>query len=168
MVNQKLVEKKNDFGSPESYRPQSEIERSLGGEKSHESPEVENKESAQEALSDVYFSADSARAKALAPALPVDNDYRKIEDILEADLGDYYFKMNAVDQAKFKVKGEETTNKILEQLAKPRVSARKILELIVGWLKFIVGINKFFLEQIAKIKTDKVLGLIQDRQRIVK
>ena len=36
---------------------------------------------------------------------------------------------------------------------------RKILKLIRSWLKLIPGVNKFFLEQEAKIKTDKIVDL---------
>ena len=46
-----------------------------------------------------------------------------------------------------------------------KVHSKKILKAIVGWLKMIPGVNKFFLEQEAKIKTDKILLAVEDKKR---
>jgi hypothetical protein len=35
---------------------------------------------------------------------------------------------------------------------------KKIVQAIVEWLKLVPGINKFFIKQTAKIKTDKILA----------
>ena len=40
-----------------------------------------------------------------------------------------------------------------------RVKVKRVLELIYEWLKTIPGVNKFFLEQEAKIKTDEIMEL---------
>jgi hypothetical protein len=42
-----------------------------------------------------------------------------------------------------------------------KIHAKKVVELIRDWLLTIPGVNKFFLEQEAKIKTDRVLELEQ-------
>ena len=39
--------------------------------------------------------------------------------------------------------------------------AKKIFQLILEWLKLLPGINRFFLEQEAKIKTDRIIHLNQ-------
>lgn len=94
-----------------------------------------------------------------APAFGGEEKYRQIEGILEEDLGDIYFQLNPIDQQRFKIKGEETTRAIFYLLQKPKIKIKKIIDLIKNWLKLIPGINRFFLEQTAKIKTDKILSI---------
>lgn len=91
------------------------------------------------------------------PAQPADPFAQRIETILEEDLTDMYLKMSPKDQVFFKQKGEETVSKIRELMTKTKVNAKKIFELVREWLKLIPGVNRFFLEQEAKIKTDKIL-----------
>ncbi len=93
----------------------------------------------------------------------IDEDYRRIESILEEDLEDIYLKMPSIDQQRLKVKGEETTWAILQLMAKPKVKIKKIIGLIRNWLKLITGINKFFLEQLAKIKADKIIAAANNK-----
>lgn len=103
----------------------------------------------------------------LPPAMPVaplsqgdlvsDQKFRKIESILEEDLGEVYFNLSQEKQHEFKTKGEETAIKIINLLNKPKVRIKKIISLIRDWLKIIPGINVFFLEQIVKIKADKII-----------
>ncbi len=97
-----------------------------------------------------------AEAPAKSPTL------EKIEDILEEDLEKVYFKMSPEKQAEFKQAGEETASKIENLLREAKVKIKKILDLIRNWLKIIPGINKFFLEQEAKIKTDKILDIKEE------
>jgi hypothetical protein len=42
---------------------------------------------------------------------------------------------------------------------------KKILALIRDWLKLIPGVNRFFLEQEAKIKTDKILLAAEEKKQ---
>lgn len=83
----------------------------------------------------------------------------KIENILEEDLDDTYSRMEPKLRQKFKVDGEKTAVKIEEILKQTKVKAHRIFKLIFAWLKIIPGINKFFLKQEAKIKTDKIIKL---------
>jgi hypothetical protein len=87
----------------------------------------------------------------------IDEKFKNIENILEEDLGEIYFSMDVAKQQEFKVKGEETTVKILALLNGPKTKVKKVVNLIREWLKVIPGINKFFLEQSAKIKADKII-----------
>lgn len=84
---------------------------------------------------------------------------KKIESILEEDLKDVYFSMNETDRARFKKKGDETASKIKELLARAHIKAKEIVNLLIDWLKLIPGVNRFFLEQEAKIKADKILAI---------
>lgn len=83
----------------------------------------------------------------------------EIENILAEDLIPFYEKMPEDERIEFKKKGEETATKIEKLLEKAKVKVGKIIGLIKKWLKIIPGVNKFFLEHEAKIKTDKILSL---------
>ncbi len=89
----------------------------------------------------------------------------KIEKILEEDLEEFYFSMPEEKRAEFKAKGEEAASKIEQMVEAGKIVARKILKLIRAWLKLIPGVNKFFLEQAAKIKTDKVMAMAEKEKQ---
>ena len=93
----------------------------------------------------------------------IDPLYKKIETVLEEDLKDAYLRMDPELQQKFKEKGEETTSKIRELLSATKINTAKIFKLIRKWLKMIPGVNRFFLEQEAKIKTDKINLIAADQ-----
>jgi len=98
-----------------------------------------------------------------APAQPVapakDKTLQKIEDILGEDMTDVFLKLPPDKQKLFKEKGEETASLIKQMIDGAKVNTKKIFDLIKKWLRLIPGINQFFLEQEAKIKTDKILNL---------
>jgi hypothetical protein len=94
---------------------------------------------------------------AVVPAPGKDPLTQRVESILEEDLTDMYLSLSPADQQAFKQKGEETLSKIRMLLNQTKVNAKKIFQLIREWLKMIPGVNRFFLEQEAKIKTDKIL-----------
>lgn len=83
----------------------------------------------------------------------------KIEKILEAGLADEYAKLSPIAKQEFKIKGEETTAKIKDLLQATHIKVKKIFYLIIEWLKVLPGVNNFFLEQEAKIKTDLIIDL---------
>ncbi len=91
--------------------------------------------------------------------------YRQIEHVLEEDLGDIFRSLNHADQQLFKERGEQTAATITKLLEKPKTNAKKIVALIRRWLRFIPGINQFFLEQEAKNKADKIISLYHDLPR---
>jgi hypothetical protein len=83
----------------------------------------------------------------------------KIEKFMEEDMGDAFQRLSPIAQQEFKLKGEQTATKIRDLLKGTHVKAKKIFRLILDWLRLLPGINRFFLEQEAKIKTDKILSL---------
>ncbi|MBU1130551.1 hypothetical protein KJ840_00235 [Patescibacteria group bacterium] len=89
--------------------------------------------------------------------------YPEIEKILEADLGEVYNNLSPQQQEEFKIKGEETAVQVSQLLNSAKIKfsylAKQIFGLIINWLKIIPGVNKFFVEQEAKIKSDKILAL---------
>ncbi|MBI4262587.1 hypothetical protein HY624_03620 [Candidatus Uhrbacteria bacterium] len=84
---------------------------------------------------------------------------RDVEKILEEEIGEVYFTMNPREQEQFKKKGEATAHTIEGLLATARATAYALMTLLKSWLKLIPGVSSFFLEQEAKIKTDKLLRL---------
>ena len=98
------------------------------------------------------------------PVTPVALSYQAqraqaIDNILAEGLNEVFMKMNPAQQQEFKKHGEETVRKINALLDKTKVKASKIIDLIRSWLKLIPGVNRFFLEQEAKIKADKIIRI---------
>lgn len=92
-------------------------------------------------------------------------DVIAVERILEENLEEIYQRLPAQKQAEFRVKGEETASKIVLLLQQAKLKVKHILDLIRDWLKLIPGVNKFFLEQEAKIKADKLLAWREAQRR---
>lgn len=84
---------------------------------------------------------------------------QEIDKILSEGLNDIYLKMSPAKREEFKIKGEETTKKVNDLLGETKIQVKKIINLIKAWLKVIPGVNKFFLEQETKLKTDKLLDI---------
>jgi hypothetical protein len=101
----------------------------------------------------------SAATRAVTPVTLSYQEQRAqaIDLILSEGLNEVFLKMNAAQQQEFKKRGEETVKKINTLLDKTKIKAGKIIDLIRAWLKLIPGINRFFLEQEAKIKADKII-----------
>jgi len=89
--------------------------------------------------------------------------YKKIESILSNGFEDAYLKMSPEKKVEFKLKGEETSNKINELIEKGKITLKKVVRLIKKWLSIIPGVNKYFLEQEAKIKADEIVKLNNDK-----
>ncbi|PIT87434.1 MAG: hypothetical protein COU31_02965 [Candidatus Magasanikbacteria bacterium CG10_big_fil_rev_8_21_14_0_10_40_10] len=83
----------------------------------------------------------------------------KIEKILEEGLNDSFQQLSPIAKQEFKIKGEEIALKIRDLLRSTHIKAKKILKLILEWLRFLPGINRFFIEQEAKIKADRIINL---------
>jgi hypothetical protein len=104
-----------------------------------------------------------SRPAVTAPVAPAKSPVlEKIEDVLEEDLEDIYFQLPQDKQAEFAQKGEQTANQIETLLGHVKVNFGKILDLIKNWLRLIPGVNKYFLEQEAKIKTDKIIKIKEE------
>lgn len=100
-----------------------------------------------------------------APAQVKDPMLAQIEQMLSDDLFSVYASLPPKAQSEFKSKGEEVAGKIQNMIASAKVAAKDILALIISWLKIIPGVNAFFLEQEAKIKTDKIMVLAEEEKK---
>lgn len=100
------------------------------------------------------------------PTLDRDEEVVMIENILSENIADLYRQLSADKQRAFRKRGEEVALKIKGLLKQTRVRAHELLRLIKEWLKMLPGISYYFLEQEAKIKTDKVLQMKREGQEI--
>lgn len=83
----------------------------------------------------------------------------QIEHIMEEGLQEAYKELSTVEQQEFKIKGEETAWEIRSLLKQAKLKIKTIFKLLVSWLMLLPGVNRFFLEQEAKIKVDKIISL---------
>ena len=83
----------------------------------------------------------------------------RIEKVMEAGLEDAFKALTPLQKQEFKIKGEQTAWKIRQLLKKTKVKIKEIFKLLLEWLKILPGVNKFFLEQEAKIKADLIVAL---------
>lgn len=95
---------------------------------------------------------------------PKDEAIIEVEKVLEQGIGPFYSSLPPEAKTLFRKKGEEAATEIAEMVRMLNVKVKRVLELIYVWLKTIPGVNKFFLEQEAKIKTDRIMELIETRK----
>lgn len=88
-----------------------------------------------------------------------DNITLKIEHVMEEGLADAYANLSTLEQQEFKLKGEQTAREIRRLLGETKIKIKKIFELLLNWLKLLPGVNRFFLEQEAKIKVDQIMAI---------
>lgn len=82
-----------------------------------------------------------------------------IENIMEEGLKDAFSELNTIQKEEFKIKGEDTAIQIRNIMRQARIKAKAIIKLLIAWLKMLPGVNRFFIEQEAKIKADKIMAL---------
>lgn len=92
-------------------------------------------------------------------ALEKDQVTVEVENILEKGLKDVYGNLPDNLKPVFKAKGEETARTISEMIKKTAVKIGEVMKLIFNWLRIIPGLNRFYLEQEAKIKADQIMVL---------
>jgi len=138
-------------------------------EQGREKEPVREKASVSETADASAAQQASAAAPAAAPAAPPvrtkDQYHARIERILEENLVDVYLSLPPAARARFKAEGEASAVKIRSMIEKAKVRAKDVLKIILHWLKTIPRINNFFLQQEAKIKTDKIILLARERRQ---
>ena len=132
-------------------------------EKEVERPVVSQPTEPEETAAAVTITAAPTESKVVPPTkIKKSETLEKIEDIMEEDLGDVYQNMPLDVKEEFKEKGEETAEEIEGMLYHVKIKSQKIFKLLFGWMKIIPGVNKFFLKQEAKIKTDEIMDVKED------
>ena len=91
----------------------------------------------------------------------VDAFQKEVENVLTENIAEIYKQLPQDRKAVFKQKGEKVAQQITAMIKGGILQIKKILKLIREWLLIIPGVNKYFLEQEAKIKTDKIQQLYE-------
>ena len=134
-----------------------EVEQLASQEKKKEGVPLPSPEKPESAA--VSASINSPSAYLTAPIAPLTPRQAAIDDILEDGLTDIYLSLPPDKQRELKEVGEQTVRQIDSLLDHVKLQWRKIMNLIRRFLSIIPGINKFFLEQEVKIKTDRIIAL---------
>lgn len=143
---------------PEVSRPTPEPHRPEQAERGPDFSTEQHREGIEQQLPTVQ--PVPVPSTAPAPLAPVTAPLQQhVEEVMSAGLADSYAQMDPATQQKFRTVGEETAGKISVMLQSGKVQVKKIVDLLVAWLRIIPGVNRFFLEQEAKIKADKILAL---------
>jgi len=129
-----------------------------------ESPDfgLEKKETVGEQSSEVAQERPTISIPAAVPAVggsPFDQRQKQVEGLMSKGLEEIYLSLPPEKRAEFKRAGEETALKVNQLLEKTKVNIGKIVNLIKKWLSLLPGVNKMFLEQEAKIRTDEIIKL---------
>lgn len=106
-----------------------------------------------------------ASSKAAASVDPETIELKKIENTLSEGLIDAFSALPPKKQAVFKQRGEETAVKLRVLLKKAHVKLSEVVSLIFQWLKTLPGVNKFFVEQQAIIKAQRLYRDPELRER---
>ncbi|PIZ81553.1 MAG: hypothetical protein COY02_01435, partial [Parcubacteria group bacterium CG_4_10_14_0_2_um_filter_41_6] len=75
------------------------------------------------------------------------------------NLDQAYQNLDPQTQEMIKKQGEQTATAIEQLIEQGKAMAKGVLGLIRAWLHKIPGMNKFFLEQESKLKTDKIMAI---------
>lgn len=95
----------------------------------------------------------------LTTQVPADQLIKNIERTMAEGLEDAYQAMDPARQQKFKQTGEATANAISQLLQQTKIQVKKIVTLLLRWLRLIPQANPYYLEQQAKIKADAIVAL---------
>lgn len=143
------------------------LEKPAQSESGHEALPVREKESSaseteppvqEDSESKAPIAPTKLQQSTTAPLIKSEH-LQHIEQILEEDLGEAYDAMDVQHQQMFKRAGEDSARQIEGMLGQAKVKVQKIFELIKIWLTMIPGVNKWFIVQESKIKTDKLTHL---------
>lgn len=143
-------------------KPESAVETSAENKAGEQAPEAET--AVKDGINAAETKTYNLEPKTYNPvsAAP-DETVIKVEKVLEENIAPYFARLTPDQQHKFKTEGEKVTKEIAQCLKEVKVNVARIFQLIWAWLMFLPGVNKIFLQQEAKIKTDKILR-IKDSQ----
>lgn len=145
-----------DFGA-ESVRSPEQAQESLEQVKNIGENPASDEASGSKEIGGIVAAGKAAQAQ--------NQQIKEIEDILQDEnVVEAYLAMPPSQRKAFKIAGEETARKINELMGKTKVNVKKIVDLIRKWLSMIPGVNVFFLEQEAKIKTDEIIKTREEKQ----
>lgn len=153
----KHLETKNIPEKPEDFMVGKNLEQEKDWEKKADLPNNEPENNIKE-----YPSTSKQRKMMKGSQIPNiarDPIALQVEKIMEENLADAYEQLSPIAKQEFKIKGEKTALAIRDLMKSAHIKVKRIFQLIFEWLKILPGANRFFLEQEAKVKTDKIILL---------
>lgn len=91
--------------------------------------------------------------------------HKEIDHILNEDMEEVCLSMTDEQRRDFITKEEEIASTIEQLIETAKITVKRVIFLIRHWMKMIPRVNSFFLEQAAKIKTDRIMVLIGKSQK---
>ncbi|MCC6563413.1 hypothetical protein IT087_00805 [Candidatus Uhrbacteria bacterium] len=103
-------------------------------------------------------------AAQITEEVPKDEITVEVEKILEYGLGDYIPDMPEEARQRFLKKGGEVAAQLSTMVHTLNVQVTLVVTLIKEWLLTIPGVNRYYIEQESKIKTDQIVELANVRR----
>ncbi len=82
---------------------------------------------------------------------------KQVEALLSDGLMQLYLSLPESRRMDFKQHGERVANTITDMIMYGKAKVKEVWKLIGEWLRMVPGVNKYFLEQEIKIKTDRIM-----------
>lgn len=159
----------NDLKKPQSADKERlkfpEVEDIFHAPESAETAEIGETGGSEGAPKTAEAAPSISAAEALPQTAPIAAPIQKspfvleIESIMEENLREIYQNMPDELKQKFNIEGEKTAGEIQTLMQSLKATTKKLIDMLKKWLLIIPGINKFFLEQEAKIKADKIMAI---------
>lgn len=143
------------ISSPETFSPETGSSTEQISNPEQIKPSSESTTPAQDQVASPVVPKESSNPPGFHQAQKVAD----IEHILEEDLQEIYTKLSPANKEQFRIAGEKAARDINTLLESATASLKKIVDIITNWLKIIPGVSKYFLEQEAKIKADRLYKL---------
>lgn len=158
--------------TPELVNPLAEVPTEESGVEADEQAYEQSSEAKEHFLEDQHEDAPTTQvsvkpvvaqpvAQVTAATQQQDAVTLEVEKILEEDLGDLYASLPEDAKPIFKRKGEEVAQQIAAMVRNLKVEVSRVIRVIRDWLLTIPKVNRFFLEQEAKIKTDMLIEYVE-------
>jgi len=144
--------------APVEAQPQTQVEQEPQREHIEQQPQLEQISQEDDKPTLRKFIPKKKKPQHIIPQVR-DELTREVETIMENGLEDAYKELSPLQQQEFKIKGEQTAIEIRNMLRSAHVRVKSIFKLLLEWLKLLPGVNRFFLEQEAKIKAERILSL---------
>lgn len=90
---------------------------------------------------------------------------QRLRHILSEDMAELMADLPADQKKEVQIEGLKTVDKLQLLLRQAHLKVKQIWELVWSWLKRFSGVNRFFLEQEVKKKTEEVLELRKELER---
>ena len=156
---------------PEQIKPSEPVLEqpnfSVEQEQPKEKIDVQKEESfLNDAIAKLSSALRSSKKKPVLMPQVRDDITLKIENIMAHGLDEAYLTLEPLQRQEFKLKGEQTAVEIRSLLQETKIKIKKIFQLLIEWLRLLPGVNRYFLEQEAKIKADQIIALHKQNKHL--